>query len=94
MFTHSTVLARVATSRAGGSVAAATPSPAVLRFPTLPTSAELRDAVVHVGADVGWYADAHGPADWRAAMAAELAEQVRAELAGTVQAEHAGQEDR
>lgn len=75
-------------------VSAATPRPAVLRSPTLPTSAELRDAVAQVGTDVGWYADAHGPADWRAAMAAELAEQVRAELATPEQERTAGQEDR
>ncbi|PFG37267.1 CO/xanthine dehydrogenase FAD-binding subunit [Flavimobilis soli] len=85
-------------------VTAATPRPAVLRFATIPTADDLRDAVAQVGADVGWYADAHGPADWRAAMAAELAEQVRAELAapGPTRAEHAtpaqaepaGQEDR
>lgn len=63
-------------------ITAATPRPAVLRFPAPPGAADLRRAVAHVGVDVGWYADAHGPADWRAAMAEELAEQVRAQLAG------------
>lgn len=67
---------------AGGQVVLAvtggTTRPEVLRFPGPPTAVELADAVS--GIDT-WFTDAHGAADWRAAMTARLAEQVRKELA-------------
>lgn len=61
------------------SVTAATLTPTVLRYPTLPPAAQL-------GADVSaapdFYTDPLGSADWRRAVSIELAERIRVELAG------------
>lgn len=61
-------------------VTASTPRPYVLRFDAPPAPGELAGAV-HAIDD--WYDDTHGAPDWRHAMTALLAEQVRAELAAT-----------
>lgn len=58
-------------------VTAATPRPYVLRFGSSPAAGELADAV-HAIDD--WYDDPHGAPDWRRAVTALLAEEVRAEL--------------
>jgi len=58
-------------------VTAATLTPTVLRFGTLPDAVALAAAV---GAADGYYSDPLGPADWRRAVSVVLAEQVRAEL--------------
>lgn len=60
------------------SVTAATPRPYVLRFEGLPTADELRAAVDGID---DWYLDAHGTPDWRHAMTALFAEELREELA-------------
>lgn len=56
---------------------AATPRPVLLRFPALPSAAELDDAVA---AHSEWYDDAHGAADWRAAVTRTLAREVLGDL--------------
>jgi hypothetical protein len=58
-------------------VSGGTTRPHQLRFDEPPTAPELADAV-HAIDD--WYDDAHGSPDWRAAMSARFAEQLRAEL--------------
>ncbi|GAA4176838.1 FAD binding domain-containing protein [Gryllotalpicola koreensis] len=59
-------------------VAAARTRPGVLEFERMPEPGELADAVRSLGE---WYADPHGTAEWRRAMALRLADEVRAELA-------------
>ncbi len=59
-------------------VTAATLTPTVLRFPAMPEAAALADAVE---AAPGYYSDPLGAADWRCAVAVELAERIRGELA-------------
>ena len=59
-------------------VTAATTRPVVLRFPSLPTAEVLLDTLETVDC---WYADPHGPADWRRSVTGTLAAEVRAELA-------------
>ena len=58
-------------------VTAATVRPVHLRYPILPTAAELRSGIEGIDA---WFTDAHGAADWRAAVSAVLAEEVRQQL--------------
>jgi CO/xanthine dehydrogenase FAD-binding subunit len=60
------------------SVTGGTARPEVLRFPEPPGPEHLRAAVDGIRT---WFSDAHGAADWRAAMTRLLAEDVRAELA-------------
>ncbi|MFW6774227.1 FAD binding domain-containing protein [Nocardioides sp. CPCC 205120] len=60
-------------------VTAATTRPLRLAFPALPGAAEVADALAGV---TTWYADPHGPADWRAGVTPVLAAEVLAELAG------------
>lgn len=76
------VTARLDTPADGGgctvTITAATPAPVALRFPALPTNAELAGAIAGIPT---WYADAHGPADWRAAVTPILAGEVLEELA-------------
>ncbi|OMQ14172.1 hypothetical protein A7K94_0218500 [Modestobacter sp. VKM Ac-2676] len=60
---------------------ASVPRPVVLTLPPEPDERAVRDAVARAGAEVGWYADAHGAADWRAAQTGLLAAQVHTELA-------------
>jgi CO/xanthine dehydrogenase FAD-binding subunit len=59
-------------------VSAATPRPVVLAFASVPAPDELGAALDGIGS---WYADAHGAADWRAAVTRVLADEVVAELA-------------
>lgn len=62
------------------SVTAATTRPYVLRFPQLPTAQQLSDALTGFVPVESYHTDAHGPADWRRAVTAVLAEEVRTEL--------------
>lgn len=59
-------------------IAGARARPGVLRFERMPEPGELADAVDTLG---DWYADPHGSARWRRAMALRLADEVRDELA-------------
>jgi CO/xanthine dehydrogenase FAD-binding subunit len=62
-------------------ITAATPRPYQLRFPSLPTAADLAAAIeTTVGED--WYDDAHGAPDWRRAVSLRFAEECRVELGG------------
>lgn len=61
-------------------VSGGTDRPVQLRFEALPNAAELASRVHAID---NWYDDAHGAPDWRQAMSALLAEQLRAELAVT-----------
>ncbi|MFT4211048.1 MAG: FAD binding domain-containing protein [Microbacterium sp.] len=61
-------------------ITAATVTPTVLRFRTLPTAGELADAVTTAS---GYYTDPLGSADWRRGVSRVLAEQIRTELAAT-----------
>ncbi|SMG08704.1 FAD binding domain-containing protein [Agreia pratensis] len=58
-------------------VSAATVRPEQLRFAGLPTASELRTAIEGIDS---WFTDAHGAADWRRAVSALLAEEIRVEL--------------
>lgn len=58
-------------------VTGGTTRPEVLRFPELPSASSLAAAV---GAIPSWFSDAHGAADWRAAVSVLLAEEIRQEL--------------
>ncbi|MDQ0742766.1 CO/xanthine dehydrogenase FAD-binding subunit [Clavibacter sp. B3I6] len=60
-------------------VTGATLRPELLRYPGLPAAGALADDVRAIGS---WFTDAHGAADWRRAVSALLAEEIRAELAG------------
>ncbi|MFT2691402.1 FAD binding domain-containing protein [Clavibacter zhangzhiyongii] len=60
-------------------VTGATLRPELLRYPALPAAGALADDVRAIGS---WFTDAHGAADWRRAVSALLAEEIRAELAG------------
>lgn len=53
--------------------------PGVVEFERMPAAGELREAVAALSP---WYADAHGSAEWKRAMALLLAEEVRIELNG------------
>jgi CO/xanthine dehydrogenase FAD-binding subunit len=59
-------------------VSAATVHPEQLRFAGLPTASELHTAIKGIDS---WFTDAHGAADWRLAVSAVLAEEIRLELA-------------
>lgn len=62
------------------SVTAATVRPYVFRFPEPPTPGEFADALrTGVPADA-YFTDAHGAADWRRAVTAVLADEIREEL--------------
>ena len=60
-------------------VSAGTTRPVQLRWDGMPAADELEDAVRMIDC---WYDDAHGAPDWRAAMSALLAEELRRELGG------------
>lgn len=62
------------------SVTAATARPYVLRFPAMPTAQQLSDALTRLVPVESYHSDAHGAADWRRAVTAVLAEEVRTEL--------------
>ncbi|MET0990766.1 MAG: FAD binding domain-containing protein [Lacisediminihabitans sp.] len=59
-------------------VTGGTTRPVQLRFDGLPSAAELERAMLGIDS---WYTDPHGAADWRRAMSALFAEELRAELA-------------
>ncbi|MET0805672.1 MAG: FAD binding domain-containing protein [Lacisediminihabitans sp.] len=59
-------------------VTGGTTRPVQLRFDGVPSAAELERAMLGVDS---WYTDPHGAADWRRAMSALFAEELRAELA-------------
>lgn len=61
-------------------VTAATLTPTVLRFGTLPTAGDLSDAVASAS---GYYSDPLGSADWRRGVSRVLAERIRADLEET-----------
>ncbi|MGY1915237.1 FAD binding domain-containing protein [Blastococcus sp. SYSU DS0973] len=61
-------------------VTASVPRPVVLVLPPASPAHAVRRAVAEAGAEVGWYADPHGAADWRAAQTGLLATEVHAEL--------------
>ncbi len=58
-------------------ITAATPRPTVLHYHALPTTGQLRADVLAVD---GYYTDPLGTTDWRRAVSAVLAEQIREEL--------------
>jgi CO/xanthine dehydrogenase FAD-binding subunit len=60
-------------------LSASTVRPLLLRFARYPSEPELAKAIGEVRAGL-WHDDPHGPPDWRAAVSAVLAEQVRQEL--------------
>ncbi|WP_105033947.1 FAD binding domain-containing protein [Cryobacterium aureum] len=60
-------------------VTAATLRPVQLRYPQVPTAADLARDIAAIDC---WFTDAHGAADWRRAMGLLLGEEIRAELAG------------
>ncbi|AFA72747.1 putative molybdopterin dehydrogenase, FAD-binding subunit [Gordonia polyisoprenivorans VH2] len=59
-------------------ITAATGWPTVLRYPTLPDAEVLR---ADIDSAPGYYTDPLGSADWRRAVSAVLADEIRAELA-------------
>lgn len=60
-------------------ITAGTPHPVQLRFDDLPGATALADAVGRID---DWYDDPHGAPDWRRAMSARFAEELRVELGG------------
>ncbi|KAA9106398.1 FAD binding domain-containing protein [Microbacterium rhizomatis] len=60
-------------------ITAATLTPQVLRFAGIPDAAALASAVATAS---GYYTDPLGPADWRRAVSAALAERLRRDLGG------------
>ncbi len=58
-------------------VTGGTTRPEVLRFDSPPSPAALQQAMHGIRT---WFTDAHGAADWRRAMSARFAEQIRSEL--------------
>ncbi|MFD3809721.1 FAD binding domain-containing protein [Rhodococcus sp. NPDC058639] len=62
------------------SVTAATTRPHVLRFPDLPAAADLDAALASTVAADAYHADVHGTPQWRRAVTAVLAQEVREEL--------------
>lgn len=65
------------------SITASTVRPCLLRFTEVPPAQELSDALVRLVPATSYYTDAHGAADWRRAVTAVLAEEIRAELSNT-----------
>jgi CO/xanthine dehydrogenase FAD-binding subunit len=62
-------------------VTAATPRPVQLRFPGVPSAAELREAIDRRLPADGYFADVHGSAAYKRHLTYYFAEQIRAELA-------------
>ena len=61
-------------------ITAATDRPVQIRFPAIPTTAELRDTIDGLPAE-RWFADVHGSADYKQHVTRYFAEQIRGELA-------------
>ena len=72
------------------SVTAATTRPHVLRFARFPTARALSSALDELVPAEDFHTDAHGAADWRRAVTAVLAEEVRAELSAGEASEKEG----
>ena len=62
-------------------VTGGTVRPRQFRFDEVPKAAALEQAILGID---DWHADAHGPPDWRRAMSALFAEELRIELGGSV----------
>lgn len=62
------------------SVTASTIRPYALRFPEIPSALDLSGALARSIPIESYHTDAHGAADWRRAVTAVLAEEVRVEL--------------
>ena len=60
-------------------VTGGTTAPRVLRFAGIPTAGELAAGIDAID---DWYDDAHGSPDWRLALSARFAEELRVELGG------------
>ncbi|MDJ0399586.1 oxidoreductase FAD-binding subunit [Rhodococcus rhodochrous] len=65
------------------SITASTVRPYLLRFTEVPSTQELSDALARLVPATSYYTDAHGAADWRRAVTAVLAEEIRTELSNT-----------
>ncbi|HEV7949077.1 MAG TPA: FAD binding domain-containing protein [Glaciihabitans sp.] len=61
-------------------ISGGTTRPRQLRFDSIPGQAQLASAVAEIDQ---WYNDAHGSPDWRQAISAQFAEELRIELGGT-----------
>jgi len=66
-------------------VTASTVRPHLLRFPNVPAEQELSYALTERIPAAEYHTDAHGAVDWRRAVTAVLAEEIRTELAATDQ---------
>jgi CO/xanthine dehydrogenase FAD-binding subunit len=77
------LIGRLDQPRDGGgftlTVSGSTTRPHILRFPAVPAATELDDALAGIPDD-DWHSDAHGAADWRAAVSTVLAHEIRQEL--------------
>ena len=62
-------------------ITAATNRPVQLRFPAIPTAAELHTAIATQIPAATWFDDVHGSADYKQHLTAYYAEQIRSELA-------------
>ncbi|AWZ24282.1 FAD-binding molybdopterin dehydrogenase [Rhodococcus pyridinivorans] len=65
------------------SITASTVRPCLLRFTEVPSAQALSDALARLVPTTSYYTDAHGSADWRRAVTAVLAEEIRTELSNT-----------
>ncbi|MBF4476827.1 CO or xanthine dehydrogenase, FAD-binding subunit [Rhodococcus rhodochrous J3] len=65
------------------SITASTVRPYLLRFTEVPSTQALSDALARLIPATSYYTDAHGAADWRRAVTAVLAEEIRTELSNT-----------
>jgi CO/xanthine dehydrogenase FAD-binding subunit len=65
------------------SITASTVRPYLLRFTDIPSTQALSDALARLVPATSYYTDAHGAADWRRAVTAVLAEEIRTELSNT-----------
>jgi CO/xanthine dehydrogenase FAD-binding subunit len=61
-------------------ITAATPHPVQLRFPRLPSTLELHDAIGAAIPSDGWFADVHGSAAYKRHLTYHFAEEIRREL--------------
>jgi CO/xanthine dehydrogenase FAD-binding subunit len=78
--TGTLVIARLdATGEVVFTITGGTRRPVQLRFDELPNARALEQSVLAIGE---WYSDAHGASDWRRAMSALLADELRIELEG------------
>jgi CO/xanthine dehydrogenase FAD-binding subunit len=75
----------IGTSGASGAllltITAATDRPVQLRFPAMPSAAQLREAIAMQISDDRWFNDVHGSAAFKRHLTGYFAEQIRAELA-------------